>query len=114
MHRLTEQMKSAALKAAEKYEENRHDSYDSYLYRYKTEVLEEAVKMLEASSPEKALEKMRADLAEYTALRIEEEQHPTFDWAGDHVWDMIYSGREEGAKEAVALLEEYLGKNNEK
>lgn len=106
---LKDKMKEAAAVAAEKYEENRGDSYASYRYRYKTEVLEEAVKLLDSLSVSDALEKMRADLAEYTELRIGEEQHPTFDWAGEHVWDMIYTGREEGAKEAVAILEKYSG-----
>lgn len=108
MKEIVEKMKAAAALSAEKYEENRKDSYHSYLYRYKTEVLEEAVELLTSHTAQEVLEKMRADLDEYAELRIGEEQHPTFDWAGDHVWEMIYTGREEGAKEAVAILESFI------
>lgn len=34
--------------------------------------------------------------------------HPTFDWAGEHVWEMVYSGRADGAKQAIHILEGYV------
>ncbi len=33
--------------------------------------------------------------------------HPTFDWYGEHYWEIVYEGEADGCKEAVAVLEKF-------
>lgn len=100
---------SAAGQAGEDYEKYKNDSFYSYIYANKREILTNAAESLKASGDVSAeLEKLRADYAEYSRLVEEESLNPTFDWAGDHVWEVIYSGRADGAKQAVLILEKYV------
>lgn len=100
---------SAASQAGDDYEKNKDDSYFSYIYVNKKRILAEAAERLKASGDARAeLEKLRADYAEYSRLIEEESLHPTFDWAGEHVWETTYTGRADGAKQAITILEEYL------
>lgn len=100
---------SAADQAGEDYEKFKDDSYYSYVYVNKRDVLAEAAERLKASGDVKAeLEKLRAYYAMYSRHVEEEQLHPTFDWAGDHVWEMIYTGSADGAKQAITILEKYI------
>lgn len=100
---------AAADQAGEDYERCKDDSYLSYVYVNKKSILTKAAERLKASGDVRAeLEKLRADYAEYSRLVEEESMHPTFDWAGEHVWETIYTGCADGARQAVAILEEYM------
>lgn len=100
---------AAAEQAGADYEKHKDDSYLSYLYVNKRDVLKEAAENLKASGDVRAeLAKLRVDYARYSRLVEEEALHPTFDWAGEHVWEMVYSGCAEGAEQAISVLEEYL------
>lgn len=97
---------SAVEDAKANYERCKNDSYSSYVYANKRDILQEAAERVRASGDVGAeLKKLRADYAEYSRRAKSEEAHPTFDWAGDHVWEMIYSGRADGAKQAIEILE---------
>lgn len=99
----------AAGQAGEDYEKYNDDSYLSYVYVNKKRILAEAAERLNVSGDIRAeLEKLRADYAEYSRWVEEESLHPTFDWAGDHVWETIYTGRADGAKQAITILEKYI------
>lgn len=100
---------TAAGQAGKEYEKYKNDSYFSYIYANKRNILSEAAESLKASGDIKTeLEKLRIDVAEYSRHVEEELVHPTFDWAGDHVWEMVYSGRVDGAKQAIIILEKYI------
>lgn len=100
---------TAAGQAGEDYEKYKNDSYFSYIYANKRAILSETAEALKVSGDIRAtLERLRADFAEYSGHVEEEAVHPTFDWAGEHIWEIIYTGRVDGAKQAIAILEEYL------
>lgn len=100
---------AAAEQAREEYEKYKNDSYFSYVYANKRNILAEAAENLKASGDINAeFKKLKADYEDYSFRVKEEAVHPTFDWAGDHVWEMIYSGRTEGAKQAISILERYI------
>lgn len=100
---------AAAAQAGEDYETYKDNGYFSYVYAGKRDILSKAAERVKAAGDIGAeLARLRADYAEYSRLAEEESVHPTFDWAGEHVWEMIYSGRADGARQAVAILEAYL------
>lgn len=100
---------AAADQAREEYEKYKNDSCFSYVYANKRNILAEAAESLKASGDIKAeFKKLKADYEGYSFCVKEELVHPTFDWAGEHVWEMIYSGRAEGAKQAITILERYI------
>ena len=100
---------SAANQVETDYEKYKTDSYFSYVYANKRNILAKAAESLKVSGNIKAeLEKLRADYAEYSRYVKEEMVHPTFDWAGEHVWEMIYSGRADWSKQAIIILEKYI------
>lgn len=104
---------TAAGQAGEDYEKYKNDSYFSYVYANKRDILSEAAESLKGFGDIRAaLEKLRADFAEYSRHAEEESVHPTFDWAGDHVWEMVYAGRVDGARQAIIILEEYLKRDS--
>lgn len=99
---------SAADQAGEDYEKFKNDSYYSHAYANKRDVLTKSAERLKASGDVRAeLEKLRADYAMYSRHVEQERLNPSFDWAGEHVWEMVYTGSADGVKQAITILEEY-------
>lgn len=103
---ISEAFKEAATAAAEKYEKNKNDSYLSHFYARKEKKLTELLDRLEeGAAAGTLLDQLREDRLRLCRLISEEEAHSTFDWYGEHYYEIIYSGELDGCEEAIAILE---------
>lgn len=102
-------IKEAVKTAEEACQENKDDSYSSYVYAHKKQKLTEILSRLDTYSyMELVLNELKQERLHLLQLIGEEEFHPTFDWYAEHYFEAVYAGELAGCEEVISLLEPYL------
>ena len=84
------------------------DSYLSSYHFYKMQKLEKILAQLEAgASIDRILSELQKERLHLRQVGKEEAFHPTFDWYGEHHWEIVYEGEADGCKEAIEVLEQF-------
>lgn len=101
-----EVLKMAIKMADDNYRINKDDSYSSIFYTHKKKKLEKVLSQLENSAHmDFLLRELRQERLRLIDLSEEEEEHPTFDWYGEHYWEIVCDGQTAGCEEAIGILE---------
>lgn len=91
--------------AAVEAEEKAKNSYGSIFEASRKKKLAEILAELEGGCPQaQLLQKTCAEAERLAALERQEEHCPTFDWYGEHTWEMAYSGGAAACRQAAAIL----------
>lgn len=104
---LCETLKSALLKADE--QQKTETGYDSTFSAAKRDQLQKYLEQAENGvSAGELLRQAQADEQRFAALEAEEEVHPTFDWNGEHYWEVVYMGMGAACKQMADLLASFI------
>lgn len=104
---LCETLKSAVLKVDE--QQKTETGYDSTFSAAKRDQLQKYLEQAENGvSAGELLRQAQADEQRFAALEAEEEGHPTFDWYGEHYWEVVYMGMGSACKQVAALLKPFV------
>ncbi len=90
-----------------RYEEVRHDPFDSHVCAAEIETLEELCQRLQdGMSVAEFAAQAQEQVPALEAAMQEEYEHPTFDWYGEHYHYLRLEGRCDAWKTAQKLLEQ--------
>lgn len=96
----------ALARSKARYEEARHDPFDSHVYAAEAEALEELCQSLrDGLSAEALAARQQTMLPELEQAMAEELEHPTFDWYGEHYHYLRLKGRLAAWRAVRELLE---------
>ncbi|NBI63459.1 hypothetical protein D3Z38_10450 [Clostridiales bacterium] len=104
-----EALKMAIDMADENYRTNKDDSYFSVFYAHKKKRLEKVLSQVEnRMCMGFLLRELKQERLRFVDLSKEEAAHPTFDWYGEHYWEIVYDGKAAGCEAAIGILESAL------
>lgn len=105
-----EALKTAIEDADRNYRENKDESYLSVFYTHKKQQLEKILSQIEqTSSLDEYFNDLQQERLRLARLSSKEAFHPSFDWYGDHYWEIVYDGEAAGCEQAIAILEPFFG-----
>lgn len=108
-----EALKKAIKSAEEDYQKQKDDSYFSTFYVRKKQRLEKILSQMEnCANMDLFLRELRREWMRFMDLRKAEADHPTFDWYGEHYWEIVYDGEAAGCEAAVKIFEAALDQND--
>lgn len=106
---LYEALKNAIEATDMAYRKHKDDSYFSIFYAHKKQRLEKVLSQEESCGhcvhSEGLLYELIQEQQSLTRLIEKEKERPTFDWYGEHYWEIVYDGELAGCEEAIAILE---------
>lgn len=108
-----EALKMAIKTADEDYRTNKDDSYLSVFYAHKKQRVEKVLCQVEnCACMDFLLRKLKQERLRFVDLSKEEAAHPTFDWYGEHYWEIVYDGEAAGCEAAIGILESALDQSD--